>query len=309
MKTQVTLLFLFLMITGFSQMEFAPIGAEWYYSETLSYNPPKYGYIKLTSLKDSTINNTNVRVIEVLHVENDTTHKLVGYEYIAQSGDTIWYWKNNDFHMLYDFSMQKGDSILLYSEMRNSCSEKNPYGWNLVDSTFSKEFNGLHLKAYSSVPIKNSVWGFDSYSCEIIGNLRYLIPQNVFCGVVDVPLDGPLRCYSDPVNGILITSLPSVKCDSTYAYKDPVNISMISKTKVLSIYPNPVYSELIISGNYQEIKSGNYDIEIVNINGEIVKNCSSFSETIDVSGLKSGIYFLIISKNKKQIDYEKFIKK
>jgi len=203
--------------------------------------------------------------------------------------------------------MQKGDSILLYSEMRNSCSENEPYGWNLVDSTFIKGFNGLPLKAYSSIPIKNSVWGFDSYSCEIIGNLRYLIPQNVFCGVYDVPLDGPLRCYSDPVHGILVTSLPKVKCDSTYSYK-PVNISIISKIEEFSIYTNPVQSELTIMSNDQQFKSGNCQIEIININGEIVKNYDSFSETIDISNLTRGIYFLIISKNKKPITYEKFIK-
>lgn len=309
MRTIAFLILLMLTICAFSQQEFAPVGAEWYYSKNLSYDPPKYGYIKLTSIKDSTIHNKNVRVIEVLHVENDTTQYIEGYEYIAQTGDTIWYWKNNDFHLLYNFSMQKGDSILLYSEMQNSCSEKSPYGWNLVDSTFTKEFNGLLLKAYSSVPIKNSIWGFEDYpSCEIIGNLRYLIPQNVFCGVYDIPQDGPLRCYSDPVHGVLVTSLPKVKCDSTYEYKW-VNISDISKTGVFSIYPNPVQSKLTINCYDEEIKPGNYEIEIVNINGRTVKNYDFFSETINISDLPTGVYFLIISKNKKQIDYEKFIKK
>ena len=295
-------------ITGFSQMEFAPVGAEWYYAETLNYNPPQYGYIKLTSLKDSTINNKNVRVIEVLHVENDTTQWLEGYEYIYQSGDTIMYWKGNDFHILYNFSMQKGDSILQYSEMRNQCSENEPYGWNIVDSTFSQEFNGLQLKAYSSIPMNNSVWGFDLYSCEIIGNLRYLVPQYDCPDVYDVIRYGPLRCYSDPVHGVLITSLPKVKCDSTYSYNKPVNISVISKTRVFSIYPIPVHSELTINCSGQEIKSDNYEIVIVNIDGKVVKYRDSFSETIDVSDLTKGTYFLIISKNKNPIDYEKFIK-
>ena len=78
---------------------------------------------------------------------------------------------------------------------------------------------------------------------------------------------------------------------------------------MFSIYPNPVQSKLTINCYDEEIKHGNYEIEIVNIDGRTVKKYDFFSETLNISDLKRGIYFLIISQNKKQIDYEKFIKK
>lgn len=112
MKQLFVAIFLVVSLGSFAQKEFAPIGAEWYYEKMLSQNPPEAGYIKLTSVKDSTIENKAVRVIEVLFAPNDSTQIVEGYEYLHQSGDTIWYWKNKQFHMLYNFAMQKGDSIL-----------------------------------------------------------------------------------------------------------------------------------------------------------------------------------------------------
>jgi hypothetical protein len=293
------------------QFEFAPIGAEWYYTEILSYSPPEEGFIKLTSIKDSTINNKKVRVIEVVHAPDDSTRIIEGYEYIYQSGDTIWYWKSDQFHMLYNFSMQKGDSILLYSEMLNQCSENEPYGWNLIDSVFTKTFNGIQLKAYSSIPINNSVWGFQSFSCEIFGNLNYLIPQNRGC-ISDGIWYGPLRCYSDPVNGVLVTSLPSLKCDSTFTYSGPIdNGPYFFKPGLFSIYPNPVTNELLIDYSNNNNLQGFYELDILNTNGAtVISYCCNISNTevIDVSNLTKGTYFIIISKNKKLLHYEKFIK-
>jgi len=308
MKYLIGFFLLIIAILAQAQHEFAPIGAEWYYEKMLSHNPPEAGYIKLTSIKDSTIENKAVRVIEVLFAPDDTTQIVEGYEYLHQSGDTIWYWKNKQFHMLYNFALQKGDSILLYSEMLNQCTENDPYGWNKVDSVFTRTFNGLDLNAYSSIPINNSVWGYELYSFEIFGNLDYLIPQNKDC-VFDGIFHGPLRCYSDPVNGILITSLPKVKCDSTYTYTGPINaFTALKRTGIFSVYPNPVVHELSIKGFDSEILCGNYEIKIINTKGFVIKSSKTALKTIDVSDLAKGTYFLIISINEKIIDYEKFIK-
>jgi hypothetical protein len=305
MKIFASFLLTIISLSLCAQHEFAPIGAEWYYNKMLSYNPPEAGYVKLTSIKDSIIENKDVRVIEVLFSPDDTTQIMEGYEYIHQSGDTIWYWKNNQFHTLYNFDMQKGDSILLYSEMLNQCSENDPYAWNRVDSVFTRTFNGIRLKAYTSTPLNNSVWGFEDYSCEIFGNLKYLIPQNKDC-VNDGIWYGPLRCYSDPINGILITSLPSVKCDSTYTYTGPISVSFLKRTGKLSIYPNPTSCEITVDG--YDFNDQSYEIKIINIKGNVVKVYYSDIYIIDVSDLINGIYFLTISINKKTIDYEKFIK-
>lgn len=302
------LIFVFLIPTlNFAQHEFAPIGAEWYYNKQSSYNPPEFGFTKLTSIKDSIIDNKEVRVIEVIDAPNDSTRTIEGYEYLHQSGDTIWYWKGNQFHLLYNFAMQKGDSILLYSEMVNQCTENDPYGWNRVDSVFTRTFNEIKLKTYSSIPISNSVWGFYEYSYEIFGNSNYLIPQNYDC-VYDYPGYGSLRCYSDPTNGILIVS-EYAKCDSTYKYTDTYSTQVFRNTDFLSIYPVPVESELNIQFQNNSIIDKNTAIEIIDNRGISIRKYKYAIDKIDVSDLPKGTYFLIISLNNKYIEYEKFIKK
>ena len=295
---------LFNCLPGLSQKEFAPIGAEWYYDKNISYNPPIMGYTKLTCIKDTVIENKKVKVIEVLDVINDTTQSIGGYEYIYQSGDTIRYWKNNQFNMLYNFAMQNGDSILLYSEMLNQCTENDPYGWNKVDSTFTKEFNGIELKSYTSIPINNSVWGFLEYTSEIFGNTYFLIPQNTSC-VNDGIWYGPLRCYSDPINGVIITH-PTLKCDSTTTY--PVSVSLLKNSNLFSIYPNPVECNLYLNYSSNFIAGVEFGILIVNTMGSVVKTCKTDTNFINVSDLPIGSYFLILTQNKKPTFYEKFIK-
>jgi hypothetical protein len=73
MKQLFVAIFLVASLASFAQKEFAPIGAEWYYEKMLSQNPPEAGYIKLTLVKDSAIENKAVRVIEVLFAPNDST--------------------------------------------------------------------------------------------------------------------------------------------------------------------------------------------------------------------------------------------
>ncbi len=311
MRIGTCLLLFFVSFNLSAQHEFAPVGAEWYYEKMLSQNPPETGYMKLTSLKDSVIENKAVRVIEVVFAPDDTTQVVEGYEYLHQSGDTIWYWKNNQFHMLYNFAMLKGDSILLYSEMKNQCTENDPYGWNRVDSVFNQTFNGLVLKAYSSIPINNSVWGFEPPSYEIFGNLQFLIPQNIAC-VWDGIFHGPLRCYSDPVHGVLITSLPKFACDSTYTYTGPLvpdAVKHCERTNTFSIHPNKVSDKFTITFYKTDIPSDSHELKIMNIKGIVVKTFQPDKETlIDASDLLPGTYFLILSINKKMMDYEKFIK-
>ena len=310
MKQFFVAIFLVASLVSFAQKEFAPIGAEWYYEKMLSKNPPEAGYIKLTSIKDSTIENKAVRVIEVVFAPNDSTQIVEGYEYLHQSGDTIWYWKNKQFHMLYNFAMQKGDSILLYSEMINQCSMNDPYGWNRVDSVFTRTYNGLTLKSYTSSPINQSVWGFEMHTSEIFGNLNYLIPQNKGCSY-DGIAHGPLRCYSDPVHGVLFTSMPQMKCDSTYTYTGPLvpdRAEVHSNSSRFVVSPNPVSHKLDIRGDDVDCQPGTYEFMIVNLSGSIVKTIHSVKESIDVSDITNGAYFLIVAENKKIVDSVKFLK-
>nr|WP_321453992.1 cyclophilin-like fold protein [uncultured Carboxylicivirga sp.] len=66
------------------------------------------------------------------------------------------------------------------------------------------------------------------------------------------------------------------------------------------IYPNPVDDWLQVSGSFQSLS-------IVDISGQEVMR--SVNDRVNVSGLKSGLYFLKIEVNNKETPIRKFIKK
>ncbi len=291
MKNLLSFLMLFYFGTAFSQQEFAPIGAEWYYSKFVSRNPPQANYVKHVCIKDSTIDGELIKVIQKTMFTREGLVEL-GFEYIFQSGDTISYWKNGEFHELYNFSMSKGDSMLVYSEMPNYCEEKTPYGWINIDTVFSQNINGHNLKSYVSTKKKSSVWGFSFFPIiQKIGSLDYLVPENEGC-VFDNPGYGPLRCYSDPEFGIFYNG--KEPCDTLTTF--PVFSENIKKASKFKLYPNPVIDMLTIDIN----EEGNYNIEMYNTKGDLLLQQNfCLGNRVDLTIFPSGIYFIIISNNNK----------
>jgi hypothetical protein len=69
------------------------------------------------------------------------------------------------------------------------------------------------------------------------------------------------------------------------------------------IYPNPPMGELTVEIIELEIST----IEIVDITGKRVKNCSFVNNTINVSELPSGMYFMVLYSEGQKI-VRKFVK-
>ena len=87
-------------------------------------------------------------------------------------------------------------------------------------------------------------------------------------------------------------------------------LNYISNDIELNIYPNPASDYIKINS----ILTNNNDVKItiVDLNGKIIKtvnkeNVSAFDETINISGLPSGVYNLVVKVNNK-IYYKKIIK-
>ncbi|HLN74651.1 MAG TPA: T9SS type A sorting domain-containing protein [Prolixibacteraceae bacterium] len=283
--------------------EFAPIGAEWYYSQYESYNPPQANYIKHTSIKDSIINGKPVKVIQKTRYQRSGATSL-GYEYLHQNGDTIFYWKNNDFHVLYNFSLAKGDSLLTYSEMPGYLPN-DPYGWVEIDSTYTTTINNHVLKTYRVTTKKMSYWDFGMHPIiEKIGSLTYLLPQNIGY-VVDDPDIGPLRCYSDPELGEF--HFEDLPCDTITTFPDGVNL--YDRSLQVKVYPNPVSNDLFIAGNFKEKE---YTLELYSIKGVLIKTeCLEGGINIykiDAGTLKSGSYILKVISEKGKYAEQMIIK-
>lgn len=276
--------------------EWAPIGAEWYYSQYVSHNPPQANYVKHVSEKDSLIAGKPVKVIRKTKFTREGTEHL-GFEYLHQNGDTVFYWKNGEFRELYNFSLQKGDSMMIYSDMPNYCLclDNSPYGWVTVDSVFSVTINNQQLKAYTTVTNEGSAWGFGPYPIiENIGSTMYLLPQSVFCDcIMDIPGIGALRCYSDNVSGTrYFGNLP---CDTLTTF--PVYADIINTSRSFKLYPNPASDYLTI-----ELVPGMQSLSIFSVDGRLIRvenvNENHGPVTIQVGHLQPGTYFIKVLSDK-----------
>ena len=85
---------------------------------------------------------------------------------------------------------------------------------------------------------------------------------------------------------------------------DPnTGISLNTEEKSLSVFPNPVHDSFVLE------TKGNVWMKIFDIHGNLMlqKNNCSASETVDITGFSSGVYFLQAC-NKEKISVVKLVK-
>jgi hypothetical protein len=285
MKIKLTFLFAVLYLAGFSQAEWAPIGAEWYYTYREGAATPATGYYHLKSIKDTLIDSKLCKVIEKTLVDSRGNESVAGFEYLYSdiSENKVYRYKYDSFYLLYDFTKVVGDTIII----------KEPYSASGYDSivvrvdsvSYDVISDESMLKSqHVSVILRASAWFFGGINTEKLGNQYYFFPNN------ELDCDGgcpqPLRCYSD--NEIQYHLYNNFPCDTLYTHSE------ILDKLGLRIYPVPFEDFLTIQAG-----SGigmNYNVEIFNNSGMLVLRRSSFFDRIvlDMSQFNPGGYILRI---------------
>ncbi len=308
MKTKLTFLFAVLYLAGFSQVEFAPIGAEWHYSRIEGLMPPDEGYTVYKVTKDTIIEGKTVRVIrKTYHHANGVTITELGNEYMYEEDKKVYCWKNQHFYLLYDFNAQPGDRWTIYGEdnIGNFC-KYDSLGIVVVDSVKTVKINGYDLKALYTSPYELSNWSFNGVILEHIGCVTHILPQAKEC-VLDIPHEnGPLRCYEDSILGKYKTDYwdnSNFECDVLFYYTSVSDIEY----NLVNIFPNPVEDYLSFQLFDISNKSESFQIEILNLNGQVLKTHQT-TDKVFVGDFLPGIYLLRIS-NSPQVLCFKFIKK
>ena len=301
------------------QSTFPESGAQWYHTMD-------YGSFRSKVVGDTVIQGVQAKkivqealvkdpqIFQGLHVKNLPTL------YAYTDSDTAWVYNElfNRFTPLYIFNAQEGDSIclpVLNEGAGTYFSVGNPSDSNfcfVVDSVRMVSYGSVSLKTFftraytkGNQPLLN--WGTEekgAYAEKIGSVLSGFMPlcvgNNNCVSLATETLQSAreLRCYYEE---LLSFSLVGNDCKNGGI---SVSVKGLEQEPAVSIRPNPAkdFIRLETKGN---IKSGK--VEIFNITGQSVLSTSRIPETLDVSELSSGIYFIRINIPNQSVVSQKII--
>ena len=274
---------------AFAQIEWAPIGSEWYYNYREGMQDPSTGYYLVKSIKDTIIDKKVCKVLSRTLVSSKGIASNDGQSIIYHDikENKIYRYLYGNFYLLYDFTTVKGDTIIM----------KEPYSASsydsivtVVDSVGIEHLpNNIQLKSLYVRPVQLGSLVFEGKIIEKIGNLHFLFPYNQL--VCDGGCPEPLRCYNDDQINFVSHEhyVYPVPCDFVYTNTDFVNFNEVN------VFPNPFTNSFTIkSGNSGE---GVLSIDIMNLYGQSILHDvlpGNMDHKIDLHEYPFGFYYLVI---------------
>jgi hypothetical protein len=113
-----TIFFLLFTTSLSAQMEYAPYGAFWKYTlhrfivdypYNCEFNICDQGKQRLEVIDTVTIQGKSVSVLQQFWGDSDTSGEPLIY--VHANNDSVYFYAQNDFHLLYDFTAKDGDTI------------------------------------------------------------------------------------------------------------------------------------------------------------------------------------------------------
>lgn len=263
------------------------------------------GFIRIEYTGDTIINGKDCEKLIPIRYEfglvfpNDTAVSLLDIdtlnsEYTYLNADTVFYFTDNEFHPLYNFGAQPGDTWDLGIDTNVfMCSSSIVH----VDSIGVININTQDYRWISVSMLPNSSVGLNGKIVERFGAMEsYLFPTLRNCDstvVVDFNYYN-FTCYQD--NSFPLYNVTQDDCEYL------LDIGIDEKDYLyhsINIYPNPTDQSLILTFENNE----NCDISIYNIWGQLIKKISTNSRkiNIDMSSYNPGTYLIKIENNKSTI--------
>jgi hypothetical protein len=258
---------------------FAPIGAEWYYSDA-GYD----GYYHYKSEKDTTVSGVFCQKILIQRVKNDSSVSFLNPKFTYQSNDTVYYFHNryNKFVPLYIFDVSIGDTLTFYLPEDSYSNNNDSIFKVIVDNVTSVTINSQLLKKIYVSEVVSCYYTYRDYT-ELIGSSLSMLPH-IACIIPESGME-QLRCYSDSTLNYDADNYLS--CD--YLSTGIKNLNFNSK---FTLYPNPTKTFIRIQASQNE----EFDYKIYNSQGLLVisGNIESNSSTIQIEYLAEGLYYITL---------------
>ncbi|MDR1502789.1 MAG: T9SS type A sorting domain-containing protein [Prevotella sp.] len=305
MKTK-TVIFTVLMqslaMSAFSQnaqTEFAPTGAEWYYTYVWGDCCPANHFNHIISEKDTLVEGSNCHILRQYYDESTTASK----EYIIkQEGGKIYYYYLDRFNLLFDFDAEVNDTIefaFMYKEFDNDPALPYdpllPHKDTVLPVRFKVESittNAQNLKTFRTEVLEEDIPQFQLYYAphtytytEKIGWLDEFMPALDNAAHRDEALFRFLRYYSETGFSFISDEWDALSLPYNY-YSTAASIN-IPKDENSTIYPNPFNDKVFVSA------SDGGSIEIIDVSGKTV-HYSELSKGINIlstNQLLKGLFF------------------
>ncbi len=232
---------------------------------------------------DTTINSLQfkklwtVNCFDETFIEENSTY----YAAIREDSKSVFLYKDDEEFIIYDFSLQVGDSFTHYSFFSLQDVELE------VESIETIILNGVDRKKINFI-ITNDYSGWVKSWIEGIGSEAGLIDYAFYHGNFDVYLN----CYKE--NNSLV--YPEISTNCCLGVTDITN-SFVN-TENVEIFPNPTSD--IININGKNITK----IQIIDLNGCMIysQNTNSTINKVQLSNFSKGFYLLEIHQSNKIIN-------
>jgi len=264
--------------------DFAPIGAEWFYSSSAGGAAPTGSeYYHLVVTKDTSINDYNLRKIERTYYRYRGDTLRVDPYFIHQLGDTISFYNPslNKLYRLLVFNANKGDTLTLDIPYDNYHLEDTTYRV-VIDTIISETYDGVDLNKYVLNQLDDFGW-FGGYYLEKVGGYEWFLPLGKF---IIPESDGPIRCYHDSEIDVNFTSK-----DCDYRIINSINNLLANR---FELSPNPTTNRIQIKS---DLKIDG--IEVIDNSGTII--LWTTSPLIDLEAFVNGIYYIKIHSDNNYI--------
>jgi len=285
-KLSISLILFFTVISTLpSQTSWFEKDATWHYSFSSTWEGN--GYEKITYYTDTLIEGKLckklLRDVYFLSIQTKKIeHKNKSAQFVYQSGDTIWQYKNNTFKQLYNFKMEIGDTVPF---MNFHTVQNNK---NVVSDIQTISIQGESLRQQTIDVFENNSLLTKINIIEKIGvtSSPFSFFWNEFLiNIFDFPTH-KFRCYSD-----LVTSVINYSNDVCDALPVTVDTDNSQGAINLSLYPNPCTDKIYIKNQKKEVSYKVYSTQGAELMSGTTKG------EIDVNGLQNGLYLLKIKNH------------
>ena len=275
--------------------EFAPVGAEWYYSEGFSsWSPMVESYIKFTSVNDTVIKGVACRRIVKSHAL--VCQNRPNEEFVYNQHDTVFFYDPDfdEFQILFISNAEPDEkwNIKVLDEQNKTFSIEIK-----VDSVSTILINNKQLKMLFVTYKRDDEFLNERYSSVIIekiGDTQFMFNWNPWSTFAcDGNYSKGLRCYTDSETGHYATGIAN-SCDENVYW---VNTNAISENIEVLLFPNPAKDFVEINAN-----GDSYNFELYDMQGRLILSEKIKSNhRIDLKSIKKGVYQIILTdKNSKR---------